>query len=335
MNLQNQQIANEPIDAVIAWVDGSDPQLAAKRNRYLGRNTNTPPGAQATRFASVNEIRYCVLAIMRFAPFIRNIYIITDGQDPNLYDDIRTYFPERLNSFRIVDHKEIFEGFENYLPTFNSISIGNMIWRIKGISNNFIYFNDDTILVRPVEPTNFFINNKPVLRGKWVPSPIFRIAWSAIRIGINKHILRNPKYQPRASFHLGQWHSAWLAGFRFRYFANSHTPHTVGREVVEDFFKNHTKLFQQNIVFRFRDPSQFTFISLSNHLQLLNGNRNIGKPGLEYIMPHNRGKNYVNRKLKRCEDNPNTIFLCVQSLEMGSDEDQQKIFGWLDNILQL
>ena len=130
---------NNQIDAVIAWVDGSDPVLNEKRNTYLGRSDSSSlrSGAHSTRFASDNEIRYCVLSIMKFAPFIRNIYIITDGQDPDLYDDIKKYFPERLSSFRVIDHKEIFEGYEQYLPTFNSISIGHMIWRIKGLSDNF------------------------------------------------------------------------------------------------------------------------------------------------------------------------------------------------------
>ena len=154
-----------PIDVVIAWVDGSDPVLTEKRNRYLGlTGDNAHPGAHPTRFASINEIRYCVLSVFRFAPFVRNIFIVTDGQEPDLYGDIKTWFPEREGSLRIVDHSEIFEGFEGSLPTFNSISIGNMIWRIKGLSDNFVYFNDDTFLIRSIKPEDFCIDNIPVLR---------------------------------------------------------------------------------------------------------------------------------------------------------------------------
>lgn len=328
--------SQQPIDAVIAWVDGSDPKLAEKRSRYLPpRKGAAHPGALPTRFASVNEIRYCVLSIMRFAPFIRNIYIVTDGQDPNLYDDIKTHFPNRLNTLRIVDHREIFEGFEQFLPTFNSISIGNMIWRIKGIANNFIYFNDDLFLIRPVTPSDFFVNNRPVLRGKWVPAPTFRVLWDSILIGIHRHLLRKPSYQPRASFHLGQWNSASLVGFKFRYFANSHTPHTVGRDVVERFFDRNPMILEKNIAYRFRESSQFTFIALSNHLQLLAGNRNTDKPRLAYLMPHNRSANYVDKKIQMCERNKNIIFLCAQSLEMCREADKLTIFAWLDRIMQL
>ena len=67
-----------PIDALVPWVDGDDPVLRAKRQRYLdpsaARNDDV---AGATRFKSIGEIRYCVASILRFAPFIRKIFIIT------------------------------------------------------------------------------------------------------------------------------------------------------------------------------------------------------------------------------------------------------------------
>jgi hypothetical protein len=168
-----------PVDVVIAWVDGDDPKLAEKRSRYLpGARITTSSGAHSTRFASSNEIRYCVLSILRFAPFVRNVFIVTDEQDPGIDNDVKKYFPERAESLRIVDHREIFEGFEKYLPTFNSISIANMIWRIRGLSDNFVYFNDDTFLVRPLKPEDWFIEGRPVMRGRWVPAPLPRELWN-------------------------------------------------------------------------------------------------------------------------------------------------------------
>jgi hypothetical protein len=319
-----------PIDVVIAWVDGSDPALTEKRNRYLGlTGDKTHPGAHPTRFASINEIRYCVLSVFRFAPFVRNIFIVTDGQDPDLYDDIKSWFPERADSLRIVDHKEIFDGFESCLPTFNSISIGNMIWRIKGLSDNFIYFNDDTFLIRSVKPEDFFVDNMPVLRGKWVAAPLYRIWWNSLRRAFNKYFKNNPVFQPKASFHLGQWNSASLLGFRWRYFTNSHTPHTVGRKTIEDFVTRNKALIEKNISHRFRHYSQFTFISLSNHLQLLQGNRLIASPDLVYMQPFGRQKDYIDKKIRLCEKDDRIKFLCVQSLEMCGAEEQEKLLGWM------
>jgi len=328
--------SNHPIDVVIAWVDGNDPLLTAKRRSYLqGDSSNISSGTHSTRFASTNEIRYCVLSIFRFAPFVRNIFIVTDGQDPGLYGDIQTYFPERLKSVRVVDHTEIFEGFEDYLPTFNSISIASMIWRIKGLSDSFVYFNDDTFLIRQMQPEDWFINRKPVIRGKWIPAPLLRVLYGHIREFIKKQLLGDSAFQPRASFHMGQWHSAALLGFRYRYFSNSHTPHTVDRKKIEWFFERRSDLLKKNISSRFRDYNQFTFISLSNHLQLLDGNRHVARPGLAYLKPFNRPENYIDKKISFCENNPAIKFMCVQSLDMCSNEDQKKLFGWLEKILQL
>ncbi|MRR20471.1 capsular biosynthesis protein [bacterium] len=327
---------DSPIDAVIAWVDGDDPVLKDKRNKYLhGGNVTIGSGAHPTRFASSNEIRYCVLSILKFAPFVRNIFIVTDEQDPGISADVKKYFPDRSGSVRIVDHKEIFRGFENYLPTFNSISIAHMIWRIKGLSENFVYFNDDTFLVREIKPGDWFLNDRPVLRGRWVPAPVPRSVWNRIRIFIKRQLLGRKEYEPRASFHMGQWNSAFLLGFRFRYFTNSHTPHPVSRKPVEDFFSKNRLLIEKNISFRFRENSQFTFISLSNHLQLIEGNRNIAGAALVYLKPEGRAAGYVKTKLARCAEDHSAIYMCIQGLEMCSQEDRDMLFGWLDRRLGL
>lgn len=336
MNKQTSANDNLPIDVVIAWVDGDDPALAEKRQKYLGSPAAKPSSsAHPTRFASVNEIKYCVLSILKFAPFVRNIFIVTDGQDPNIYDDVRQRFPERLSSIRIVDHTEIFEGYEEFLPTFNSITIGNMIWRIKGIANNFIYFNDDTFLVRGVKPTDWFVGNEPVIRGRWAAKPLHRVAWNSLQLFVYKQLLGKKNYQPRASFHMGQWNSAALAGFKWRYFTNSHTPHTVGKEVVANYFAKNSAILKKNLAYRFRNPSQFTFIALSNHLQLLNGNKHTANPDLTYMQPYNRDDDYIENKIRFCQQNPNIKYICVQSLDMCKTSQQNQVFGWMDSILDL
>lgn len=328
-----QHITN-PIDAVITWVDGDCPEFKRKMESYLGgENRRKIPGAHQTRFASINEIKYCLLSILKFAPFIRNIYIVTDGQDPNLYSDIKKYYPERIDSIRIVDHKEIFSGYESNLPTFSSRSIEFMLWRIKGLSDNFVYFNDDFILIRSIKPEDWFINSKPVLRGNWATLPLFRILWNSIRINANRFLLNNSTFKPRPSFHLGQWYSASTLGFRLNYFKYNHTPSAINRKILEDFFANNEALLQQNIAFRFRNHNQLGFVAFANHLEILNGNKHFAKPDLAYLQPYKRNHNYIENKIQFCESTPQIKYLCIQSLEMCTKEQQSKIFGWMDGIL--
>jgi hypothetical protein len=77
---------------------------------------------------------------------------VTDNQIPGSIDRRQA---ERDN-VRIVDHREIFRGYEQLLPTFNSLAIECMLWRIEGLADRFLYFNDDMMLVRPVEPPTSF-----------------------------------------------------------------------------------------------------------------------------------------------------------------------------------
>jgi hypothetical protein len=95
-----------------------------------------------------DEIRFCLRSIHNLAPWIRAIWPVTDNQVSAAIDRRRA---ERDN-IRIVDHREIFRGNEQLLPTFNSLAIETMLWLIDGLADCFLYFNDDMMFVGPVEP---------------------------------------------------------------------------------------------------------------------------------------------------------------------------------------
>ncbi|MEN8156780.1 MAG: Stealth CR1 domain-containing protein [Bacteroidota bacterium] len=327
---------SHPIDVVISWVDGSDPVLNRKRSRYLekGSRSDRISGAHTTRFASVNEIRYCVLSIMRFAPFVRNIFIVTDGQDPDLYDDIRNHFPERLESVRIVDHKEIFEGYEENLPTFNSISIGYMIWRIKGLAENFVYFNDDVFLVRPAAPEDWFVGNRPVLRGRWTFPPYRKKFGRFIKRGIHRKILGNSGYHQKISFILQQWEAAYLTGMRFRFYLLDHTPHPLNRKRLEAFFDLHPEVLKKNISYRFRSRDQFQMTAVAYHLEIREGNHHLAPAHLTYLHPSYSTKTLL-KELTECKQNENIGSLCAQSLEMIDKEIRDDVLDWMEQILMI
>ena len=152
-----------PIDAVVTWVDGNDPEHRRKRLSFeKGGELSLDDVAGDIRYVSIGEINYCVASILRYAPFVRNIYIVTDNQDPHLENLVEQYFPGQYSRIHIVDHKVIYRGYEHFLPVFNSLSIETMMWRIPDLSEHFIYFNDDFMLVRPTGPEDFFVGDKVV-----------------------------------------------------------------------------------------------------------------------------------------------------------------------------
>ena len=83
-----QQLDEKAIDIVIAWVDGADPILKQKRESYKPSNTVASDAITATRFASDDEIYYNIASIIKYVPFCRHIYVVTDQQKPAIIDEI-------------------------------------------------------------------------------------------------------------------------------------------------------------------------------------------------------------------------------------------------------
>jgi hypothetical protein len=99
------------------------------------------------RYVDREELRYSLRSVWMFMPFVRHIYIVTADQRPTWLAD----HPQ----ISIVSHREIFPDTE-VLPTFNSHAIETCLHRIPGLSENFVYFNDDVFLGREVDISAFF-----------------------------------------------------------------------------------------------------------------------------------------------------------------------------------
>ena len=320
---------------VIAWVDGSDPVLAEKRNHFLAEaGINPAVSALPTYYASNQEIRYCVLSILKFAPFVRNIFIVTDGQDPDVAEDVKKFFPERLKDIRLVDHTEIFRGYEAYLPTFGSMSIEALLWRIDGLAEHFVYFNDDIFLIREVQPTDWFLDGLPVLQGAWRPVPLRKMLSNLVKALYYKQIRGRIDYRPKFSFYLSQWHAASLLGRKIRYFFNCHVPYIFRKSSLSEFLAANPEALKRNLSFRFRDQQQFNVTTLANHIEIRNGNKNIRSIRRGYLHP-GYPKTRLMKKIRRCETDTSILSVCVQSLDRFSEQDRQDIFRWLDKILDL
>lgn len=106
----------------------------------------------ANRFADNQELRYSLRSIEKFSPWIRNVYIVTNGQIPSWLnlDNPRV---------KIITHKDIFVN-KSHLPTFSSPAIESHLHRIPGLSQKFIYMNDDVMFGDYVWPDDFYTHSK-------------------------------------------------------------------------------------------------------------------------------------------------------------------------------
>jgi len=141
---------DDPIDAVFTWVDGSDPAFRAAFRRHSSfRPEGEDPGARLDGFRDNGELRYSLRALAAYAPWIRRIHLLTNGQVPGWL--VRS--DPRLH---VVRHEEVFPD-PGVLPTFNSNAIEMNLHRIPGLARRFLYLNDDVFLGRPVRETDFFL----------------------------------------------------------------------------------------------------------------------------------------------------------------------------------
>lgn len=139
-----------PIDFVVLWVDSSDKNWLSKKKQY---KPEIDIENEACRYRDWGIFKYWFRAVEQYAPWVNHIYLVTDNQKPEW---INLDNPK----LTIVDHKEIIDN--KYLPTFNSQAIEMNLHKIPGLSEHFVYFNDDMYLGKPVKPTDFFKNGKPV-----------------------------------------------------------------------------------------------------------------------------------------------------------------------------
>lgn len=245
------------VDAVITWVDGDDPALAKKREHFLS-NAAAPlhhNGTNPHRWICSDELNFCLRSIANNAPWVRRVWIVTDNQIP----DIAPLSPEFEAKISIVDHCTIFADYEEALPTFNSLAIETMLWRIPELAEHFLYFNDDVFLTAPVSAQDFFAADGPVLRGKWSDY---------------EHLIRSDDSRDEASLlnHYNQINAASMIGYSADHvFDSAHVVHPMQRSVMSALFAEYRDAFIRNASFRFRCTEQFVAQSLYNHACLAVG----------------------------------------------------------------
>lgn len=237
---------NEEIDIVYTWVDGSDSEWREKMRMALEANdlrTTEASAISASRFTSRDELKYSLRSLEYYASWFRHIFIVTDSQVPPW---LRLDHPQ----LTVIDHREIFADPE-VLPVFNSHAIESQLHHINGLSDRYLYLNDDCFFLRPTQPELFYTGNGlakhfpsivPVDIGGWSPRDLPII--SAAKQG-RDYLLE--KYG-RTVTH------------RFQ-----HTPHPQLRPVLDAMEEEEPELFAQVASSQFRAPGDFSIPSSLQH----------------------------------------------------------------------
>lgn len=139
---------DQPIDAVVLWVDGSDPEWKLERSKYWGQYLKISHSSNSNnRFISCDELLYCLRSIYCNADWIRYIYVVTCGQKPN-------WLMTDSDKIKLINHNQIIDS--DLLPTFNSCAIEMHLHKIPGLSEAFLYLNDDCFITSRTTIRTFF-----------------------------------------------------------------------------------------------------------------------------------------------------------------------------------
>ncbi len=165
-------IKDFPVDIVYLWCDSHDKKWCEKKNNELkkyGKSLDKDSTGEC-RFIENDELKYSLRSLEKYAPWINNIFIVTDNQIPSWLD---TSNPK----IHIIDHKDILPT--DNLPTFNASAIESAIHKIPNLSEHFLFANDDMFFGNFVSK-KFFFNEDGL--------PIFRFSNRRIINKVYKHL---------------------------------------------------------------------------------------------------------------------------------------------------
>ena len=212
------------MDFVIPWVDGNDLEWQKEKCKYSasGQGDFCP-----ARFRDWEILRYWFRGVEKFAPWVDKIHFITCG-----------HVPEWLNlnhpKLHFVKHEDYIPS--KYLPTFNSHTIEHNIHRIPGLSEQFVYFNDDMHIVAPVKESDFFVRGRPCDEANMVyklpsffslvQSVDFHSIWA-----VNRHFHKFAEIRK---------HPGTFFNVKYGLYDNLYALYTMATPVFPGFFNHHT-----------------------------------------------------------------------------------------------
>ena len=270
------------IDFVVMWVDGGDPVWQAKKVKYsesVDTSKNSMNSVKAYR--DWGTFKYWFRGVEKFAPWVNKVYLVTDQQKPSWLN----IASEKLV---LVDHSDILR--KDYLPVFSANPIESNIHRITGLSEHFVFFNDDVYLTAPVEPRDFF-SEEGLPKYNTALSPIVPERYGTGHFQVNDmeivtsyfsrdEILKNGKF---LSFKQG-WknilktllyrNSKFICGFW-----ENHLAHPLLKSTMELVWEKETAILEKTSASRFRNPAD-TNVWLFKYWQIASGKYEVADPKL-------------------------------------------------------
>ncbi|QGL32744.1 glycosyl transferase [Escherichia coli] len=266
--MYNMNIKNSEIDIVVLWVDSEDAKWRTEFELYSSKLIDGDK--DNIRFRDYNLIKYWFRGIEKFCPWARKVHFVTSGHYPNWLN---------LNNKRLnfVKHSDYIPS--EFLPTFNSHVIELNLHRIKELSENFVYFNDDFFVIDHISDEHFFsgdIPNDCAIFSPIVPGGLSHILINNVEI-INKYYHKSNVikkdfwkwYSPKYGLNLLR--TICLTPWpHFVGFKDTHLPVSFKKSTFVELWEKEPEIMEKTCFSKFRsnqDVSQY----LVRYWQLVKG----------------------------------------------------------------
>ena len=288
------------IDMVFSWVDGSTASYQRARRDLEAGAVLGEGDDHESRFRHLDELKYALRSVHMFAPWIRRIFIATDSPAPQWLLE----HPQ----VTLVRSQEHF-GDPSVLPTHNSMAVESQLHHIRGLSEHFLYSNDDMFFGRPLSPDLFF-----------TAGGITRFMLSPNRIGLGESDAARSGFENSARV------NRRLLWERFGAFTTHHLEHSAAplrRTVLAELEQEFEQEFAATAASTFRAAENISVTnSLYHYYALLTGR----------AVMHTDGKGvYVDTastaglaSLDRVLDQRNADFLCLNDGSQGDATEFQR-----------
>lgn len=140
--------SSEPIDFVVPMVFPDDKEWLQFFNRYHDTDAR-----QHVRFRSWGTEELLIQCCEKYMPWLHKIYILLAQESQ------RQPWMDDYQNVTVVYHREFID--KKRLPCFASPCIEMFLKDIPGLSEQFIYANDDMFPLSPLRPDDFFRDGKP------------------------------------------------------------------------------------------------------------------------------------------------------------------------------
>lgn len=295
------------VDLVYLWCDGEDPAFVEHKNEELKKERKELPKQAIAdgRFVQVDELKYSLRSVEKYAPWVHHIYIVTDRQVPKW---LNTKHPK----ITIVDHSEIIP--QKYLPLFNSNAIETGIYKIPGLAEHFLYANDDAFFNRPLGKDFFFLNGKPIIRM------------------FPQMVKKSGQYHKTLNYAINLMERDFgkITPFSERKMDPHHNVDSYLKSDYSDCVEHYSKEYTKTLTHRFRKDTSVQRLIVSMW-SFMKGNAELKEisresKSIDSLLISNTKKNYL-RDLRKYDPG----LFCINDTEKSSQADRKRLKHFLDS----